>query len=51
MDPRYQRIALYVLIIAVLIGVGFLVYRFMQSPKSTNVKVLTITKDGKFGAN
>ncbi|HEY4694413.1 MAG TPA: hypothetical protein VIH52_00380 [Candidatus Nanoarchaeia archaeon] len=48
MDPRYQRIAVYVVVIAVLIGIGFLIYRFVQGPDSTKVKTLVINKDGKF---
>ncbi len=48
MDTRYQKIAVYIIIIAVLIGLGFLVYRFFQGPKSTNFKTVVINSDGKF---
>jgi hypothetical protein len=48
MEPRLQRIIAYIVVIVVLVGIGFLVYRFIQSPKSTNVKTLVINQDGKF---
>ncbi len=48
MDTRYQKIAVYIIIIAVLIGLGFLVFRFFSGPKATNFKTVIINRDGKF---
>lgn len=42
------RIASLILILVIVIGGGVLIYRFLKSPESTNVKTLTIDKDANF---
>ncbi len=42
------RIASLILILMIVIGGGVLVYRFLKSPESSNVKTLTIDKDANF---
>lgn len=46
-----SRLVSLILVLVILVGGGYLIYKFFKGPTPSTTKTLTINKDGKFASN